>query len=164
MDSYEELARAEVQLPSGAGVARYQYVYEQCNWNPATREQQVKVSFKFDDGSWMRCVRMAWGRLSINTLNTIMLGDTSNAESHQVHSVWTCRHAFVYDWRVWPVAEMREVMLEAGFKRTAVCIDSVDELGYSHNFEPLFTQEEFDKAIVGEEFYSCYIVCYTDDS
>lgn len=70
----------------------------------------------------------------------------------------------MYDWRVWPVAEMREVMLEAGFTRTAVCIDSVDELGYSHKYEPLFTQEEFDKAIAGEEFYSCYIVCCTDDS
>ena len=58
-DSYEELARAEVGLPFNAGVAHYQYVYEQCNWNPVTRDQQVKVSFKFDDGSWMRCVPMA---------------------------------------------------------------------------------------------------------
>ena len=63
--------------------------------------------------------------------------------------VCACRHAFVYDWRVWPVAEMRELMLEAGFACTAVCIDTVDEIGYSHKFEPLFTQEEFDEAIVG---------------
>ena len=78
--------------------------------------------------------------------------------------VCACRHAFVYDWRVWPVAEMRELMLEAGFACTAVCIDTVDEIGYSHKFEPLFTQEEFDEAIVGEEFYSCYIICYMSDT
>jgi hypothetical protein len=36
------------------GVAKYQYIYEQCGWDPATRDQQVKVSFKFDDGSWMK--------------------------------------------------------------------------------------------------------------
>jgi hypothetical protein len=52
-------------LPGG-GVARYQYVYEQCGYDPVTRDQQVRVSFKFDDGSWMK-------------------------------------HAFVYDWRIWPV-------------------------------------------------------------
>lgn len=66
--------------------------------------------------------------------------------------------------RVWPVTEMRKVMLDAGFTRTAVCIDSVDENGYSHSFEPLFAEEEFDKAVAGEEFYSCYIVCETDDA
>jgi len=110
---------------------------------------QVRVSFKFDDGSWMK-------------------------------------HAFVYDWRVWPVAEMRSVMAsptlisgrerpfgsgrepsvgpqaEAGFSRTVVCVDDTDESGYSHNFAPLATQEEFEARIDGEEFYSCYIVAYTD--
>eukprot|EP01045_Picozoa_sp_COSAG04_P024492 COSAG04_NODE_3063_length_3213_cov_2.861316_4_plen_65_part_00 len=45
----------------------------------------MRVSFKFDDGSWMK-------------------------------------HAFVYDWRVWPVSEMRSVMAEAGFSRSVVCV------------------------------------------
>ena len=35
-------------------MARYQYIYEQCGYDPVTREQQVRVSFKFDDGSWMK--------------------------------------------------------------------------------------------------------------
>ena len=62
------------------------------------------------------------------------------------------------------MTEMRKVMLDAGFTRTAVCIDSVDENGYSHRFEPLFAEEEFDRAVAGEDFYSCYIICYTDDA
>lgn len=111
-------------LPGG-GIAKYQYVYEQCNYDPATQDQQVRVSFKFEDGSWMR-------------------------------------HAFVYDWRVWPVDEMRAAMVEAGFARTAVCVDTVDETGYSHQFTPLVTPEEFDREVEGMEFWSCYIVCYLE--
>lgn len=72
------------------------------------------------------------------------------------------KHAFVYDWRVWPVSEMRSVMAEAGFSRSVVCVDDTDESGYSHNFAPLATQEQFEARIDGEDFYSCYIVAYTD--
>jgi hypothetical protein len=100
---------------------------------------------------------------AVNGVGAFTLPDgTSSALVLNPAPVPLCRHAFVYDWRVWPVAEMRAVMLEAGFARTAVCVDNVDEDGYSHSFEPLVSKEEFDKAVEGEEFFSCYIVCYLE--
>ena len=35
--------------------------------------------------------------------------------------------AFVYRWRLWSIAELREAMMEAGFARTAVFADVVGE-------------------------------------
>ena len=72
------------------------------------------------------------------------------------------RHAFVYDWRVWPVSEMLELMAEAGFGSSAVCVDGHDsENGgaYTHEYRPL-SLAEFDGAVAGEAFYSCYIVSH----
>lgn len=45
------------------------------------------------------------------------------------------RDAFVYRWRLWPVAELREAMLEAGFKSVEVysrLVDAIDHEGRVH--------------------------------
>ena len=68
------------------------------------------------------------------------------------------REAFEYDWRVWPVEEMLEVLSEAGFAWTGVCVDDVGAEGYSHVFNPLVGHHAFQQAVQDEDFYSCYIV------
>ncbi len=40
------------------------------------------------------------------------------------------RKAFTYDWRLWTIPEVRECLLEAGFKDTQVWWDPVDEEDY----------------------------------
>ena len=59
---------------------------------------------------------------------------------------------------MWPVAEMRKVVLDAGFTRTVVCIDSVDETGYAHKYEPLSTEEEFERARTEDRDRSSFTV------
>ena len=39
------------------------------------------------------------------------------------------KDAFTYDWRVWTIPEVKELMLEAGFKRVAVYWESSDKNG-----------------------------------
>jgi hypothetical protein len=45
------------------------------------------------------------------------------------------RDAFVYRWRLWTVAELREAMLEAGFARVEIytrLVEAIDHLGHVH--------------------------------
>lgn len=61
--------------------------------------------------------------------------------------------AFVYDWRLWSVPELRDAMLEAGFARTEVyarTADAVDESGEAHVI-PIRDG--------GEELEESFIVC-----
>jgi len=39
------------------------------------------------------------------------------------------RNCFTYDWRVWTVPELRELMLECGFRKTAVYWEEMDKRG-----------------------------------
>lgn len=39
------------------------------------------------------------------------------------------REAFVYDWRLWTIAELREILVEAGFKEAHAYWEGVDEDG-----------------------------------
>ena len=52
------------------------------------------------------------------------------------------RKAFTYDWRLWSLPELRDVLLEAGFKRVTVYWEGTDEDGDGNG--------EFSPAEVGE--------------
>ena len=39
----------------------------------------------------------------------------------------TIRKAFSYDWRLWTIPEIRELMVEAGFEETDVYVEGWDE-------------------------------------
>ncbi len=57
------------------------------------------------------------------------------------------RKAFTYDWRLWTIPEIRELLLEAGFKRVDIWWDPVDEDDYR-----ITTEEE------NQEGWLVYIV------
>ena len=56
--------------------------------------------------------------------------------------------AFVYDWRLWSVPELRDAMLEAGFRETAVyaqAVDAVDDTGTAYA-SPLSDPDELEES------------------
>lgn len=60
--------------------------------------------------------------------------------------------AFTYEWRLWSVPEVRELLAEAGFSRSTVYWEGEDEDGEGDgNFEPAERGE-------ADEAYVCYIV------
>lgn len=65
------------------------------------------------------------------------------------------RDAFVYDWRLWSVPELRDAMTEAGFKRTLVyprTADALDALGFMHVLpidDPAEAGDSFNVYVVG---------------
>lgn len=65
------------------------------------------------------------------------------------------RDAFVYDWRLWSVPELREAMTEAGFKKTIVyprTADALDALGFFHVLpidDPAEAGDSFNLYVVG---------------
>ena len=64
------------------------------------------------------------------------------------------RDAFVYRWRLWGIPELREAMLEAGFRSTQVYprhAEAVDDRGQFHAV-PLADPDEL------PESFSCYVV------
>lgn len=70
------------------------------------------------------------------------------------------RHAFTYEWRVWGLAELRELLIDAGFSATRVHLDADDEDGaYRHGAAPA-TDAKLAEA-EPSEWFSCYIVAST---
>lgn len=58
--------------------------------------------------------------------------------------------AFVYNWRLWSVPELREAMLEAGFKDTEVyakLVDAVDDQGRPY-VRPVIDASELDESFI----------------
>lgn len=53
------------------------------------------------------------------------------------------REAFRYEWRIWTLAEMRELLEEVGFQRVDIYWEGTDEDGESGN-------GEFEKTVLGE--------------
>ena len=91
-----------------------------------------------------------------------MLGLTPSVPLSQVHfhfddGSWL-REAFTYDWRVWNLDELKQCMLNVGFKKAEVFIDGYDEnREYCHDNKP---KEDWKKEIEDEDFYSAYIVAH----
>ena len=62
------------------------------------------------------------------------------------------RDAFIYDWRLWSIPELREVMAEAGFRKTMVYWEGDDSKGGGNgDFKPVETAE-------GCESWLAYVV------
>ncbi len=60
--------------------------------------------------------------------------------------------AFTYDWRLWSIPEIRELMEEAGFSKTVVYWEECDEDGDGNgNFIPTEEEEQ-------QESWLCYLV------
>ena len=66
------------------------------------------------------------------------------------------KRAFTYDWRLWSLPEIREVLLEAGFVRVTVYWEGTDEETDEGNGE--FTPAEHGEA---DDAFIAYIVAET---
>ncbi len=62
------------------------------------------------------------------------------------------KDAFTYDWRIWTIPEVREILREAGFSRTDVYWEGVDEDGEG---DGVFRRREHGTA---DEAWICYVV------
>ena len=56
------------------------------------------------------------------------------------------KNAFIYDWRVWTITELRELMIEAGFKETQVYWEEADKNGDGTG--------EYVKTVAGDNAYA----------
>jgi len=63
-------------------------------------------------------------------------------------------NAFVYDWRIWSLAELRDVAAEAGFRRTDVYAEKLDEDG-----EPVTGLRRM-KRYEHDASWTPYLVCW----
>lgn len=52
------------------------------------------------------------------------------------------KHAFTYDWRLWSLPEVRELLLEAGFSQVDVYWEETDEDGDGNGIHHLAVEEE----------------------
>ena len=50
----EEVASYTVPVKGEKKPVGFDYIYEQATWEPETRQQTVKVHFRFEDDSWIR--------------------------------------------------------------------------------------------------------------
>ena len=64
------------------------------------------------------------------------------------------KNAFRYDWRIWSLAELRDVAAEAGFRRTDVWAEKIDEHG-----EPI-TDLKRVKKYRHDASWTPYLVCW----
>ena len=91
-------------------------------------------------------VRYVWEQRLANP----MTGRVVNAMHFVLESGETMPDAFVYDWRLWSVPELRDAMIEAGFASTEVYDrlgDAVDEDGHVYA-EPLGGDDTLDDNFV----------------
>jgi SAM-dependent methyltransferase len=97
-------------------------------WAVSTKKHQRKVpASKARDGRSLPKFRYVWDQAEYNPVDHHIL-----CHIHFKFSDGSrLRKAFTYDWRLWTVPELREVMEEAGFRETDVYIHGFDEEGES---------------------------------
>ncbi|TVQ30301.1 MAG: class I SAM-dependent methyltransferase [Phycisphaeraceae bacterium] len=94
---------------------RFEYVWDQDEFDPITHRMKCFIHFKFPDGSKMK-------------------------------------KAFSYEWRLWSLPELRELLAEAGFSKVTIYWEGADEDGDGNGeFEPV-TEAESDPGWI------CYLV------
>jgi len=86
--SVEEIASYEIPI-SGTETAQFDYIYEQATYDKDTRNQTVKVHFRFEDGSWMKnAFEYDWRVWDVSELTTWCVRlfeseDTENCVQHE---------------------------------------------------------------------------------
>lgn len=88
---------------------------------------EVDRDYPLPDG---RIVRYTWEQRGADAFT----GRVINAIHFELDGAVT-RDAFVYDWRLWSVPELRDALVEAGFASTAIYArtpDAVDDTGRAH--------------------------------
>lgn len=68
--------------------------------------------------------------------------------SFSVPGKWRLRRAFTYTWRLWNLPEIREVLAEAGFKRSSVYWEGDDNKGGGNGIFTLTEAAEADPCVV----------------
>ena len=101
-------------------------------------------------------LRYIWEQRAANPLT----GRVVNAMHFHLPTGETLRDAFVYDWRLWSVPELRDAMADAGFYSSEVhnrLGGAVDDEGALHTL-PVTDPEELDETFV------VYVVARTGDA
>jgi hypothetical protein len=74
------------------------------------------------DGSVIPAFRYTWEQASFNPVDRRIV-----CHIHFEHAGRRLRRAFSYDWRLWTLPELRELLAEAGFRDSRVYIEGWDE-------------------------------------
>lgn len=82
----------------------------------ATREHGMFRNARGPDGSRLPAFRFTWEHAHYDAVTNHVL-----CHMHfEIPGVRKYRKAFTYDWRLWTIPELRELMAEAGFRRSEV--------------------------------------------
>jgi hypothetical protein len=99
-------------------------------------------------------IHYLWEQREADPTTAMVLDAIHFRASHNGELVYQQADAFVYRWRLWSIAELREAMLEAGFKASEVyaeLADAVDHTGRTH-VKPVSDPRE-----LGESFVVCVV-------
>ena len=89
---------------------------------PMTERRRIPAS-RAPDGSRVPAFTYIWEQASFNPVNHDFLCRIH----YRLADGTRLRRAFTYDWRLWTLPELQELMLEAGFKSTDVYTEGWDD-------------------------------------
>ncbi|MDA0577166.1 MAG: class I SAM-dependent methyltransferase [Verrucomicrobia bacterium] len=119
------LRRARAALAPG-GVAVFD-IFGGTGAVTATREQTMIRGARGPDGARLPAFRFTWEHAHYDAVTQRIL-----CHMHfEIPGVRRYRKAFTYDWRLWTITELRELLSEAGFKTTEVYTHGFDKRGTS---------------------------------
>jgi len=88
----------------------------------ATEERRIPAERTFD-GARVPAFTYVWEQARFNPVDHRIL-----CKIHfKLHDGSRIRDAFVYDWRLWTLPELQELMLEAGFRESEVYVEGWDD-------------------------------------
>jgi SAM-dependent methyltransferase len=90
-------------------------------------EEKIVAGFTAPDGTEIPDFTYTWDQAKYN----VVTNECLNYIHFEVPGFGTVKKAFTYDWRLWTIAELRELLAEAGFSDSEVYIHGFNENGES---------------------------------
>ncbi len=98
-----------------------------------------------------RLCRYTWEQRDADPLTGMVTDVIHFRIEHAGNIIEEYDDAFVYRWRLWSVPELRDAMLEAGFKQVQVyakLADAVDDEGYAYITPVDDPQDELEESFI----------------
>ena len=90
-------------------------------------EEKIVAGFTAPDGMEIPDFTYKWDQADYN----VVTNESMNYIHFEVPGIGNIKKAFTYDWRLWTLPELQELLAEAGFSSSEVYIHGFDENGES---------------------------------